>query len=74
MVCPPIRGDNPRALTRGLSPVQADKQWYYYFIAPSSLYTLLSMKYLVLRQGWYMMLISSVVLVVCVKVEGKKSI
>ena len=24
-VCPSVRGDNPRALARGLSPVQADK-------------------------------------------------
>ena len=32
MVCPPARGDNPRdnprALASGLSPEQADKQWY----------------------------------------------
>ena len=27
-VCPPVRGDNPRAL------VQADKLWYNYFIYP----------------------------------------
>ena len=25
MVCPPVRGDNPRALTSGLSYVQVDK-------------------------------------------------
>ena len=25
IVCPPVRGDNPRALASGLSPVQADK-------------------------------------------------
>ena len=25
MVCPPVRGDNPRALASGLSYVQADK-------------------------------------------------
>ena len=25
MVCPPVRGDNPRALAGGLSAVQADK-------------------------------------------------
>ena len=24
MVCPPLRGDNPRALESGLSPVQVD--------------------------------------------------
>ena len=29
-VCPPVREDTPRALARGLSPVQADKLWYYY--------------------------------------------
>ena len=28
MVCPPVRGNNPRALASGLSPVQADKPWY----------------------------------------------
>ena len=28
MVCPPVRGNNPRALASGLSPVQADKLWY----------------------------------------------
>ena len=26
--CPPVRGDNPRALASGLSPAQADKPWY----------------------------------------------
>ena len=31
MVCPPARGDNPRALARGISPVQTDKPWYNYF-------------------------------------------
>ena len=38
MVCPPVQGDNPRALAlaRGLSPVQAEKPWYNYFIPPSS--------------------------------------
>ena len=25
MVCPPVRGDNPRALACGLSPVHVDK-------------------------------------------------
>ena len=24
MVCPPVRGDNPRALASGLSPIQVD--------------------------------------------------
>ena len=30
MVCPPVRRDNLRALSRVLSPVQADKPWYMY--------------------------------------------
>ena len=34
-VCPPVRGDNPRALASGLAPVQADKPFYNYFIPPS---------------------------------------
>ena len=29
-LCPPVRGDNSRALASGLSPVQADKPWYVY--------------------------------------------
>ena len=37
MVCPPVRGDTPRALASGLSPVQAGKSWYNYFIPPSGL-------------------------------------
>ena len=36
MGCPPVRGDNPRALASGLSDVQVDKQWYNYFIPPTS--------------------------------------
>ena len=31
-VCPPVRGDNPRALAGGLSHVQADKPWYGYYL------------------------------------------
>ena len=31
-----IRGDNPRALASGLSPAQADKPWYNYFIPSAS--------------------------------------
>ena len=34
--CPPVRGDNPRALASGLSYVQADNPWYNYFIPPTS--------------------------------------
>ena len=28
MVCPPARGDNPRALVSGLSIVHVDTSWY----------------------------------------------
>ena len=49
MVCPPVRGDSPRALARGLSPVHADKLWYNYSIPPSFVQTLFSMKYFVLK-------------------------
>ena len=53
IVCPPVRGDNPRALASGLasglSPVQADKLRYYYFIPPLLVLTLLSAKYFVLQ-------------------------
>ena len=31
MGCPPVRGDNPRALASGLSYVQADNPWYNFF-------------------------------------------
>ena len=36
-VCPPVQGDNPRALASGLSSVQANKPRYTcnYFIPPS---------------------------------------
>ena len=44
-VCPPVRGDKPRALATGLSPIQAGKPWYNYFTPPSLVYTLYSMKY-----------------------------
>ena len=49
MVCPPVRGDNSRALASGLSSAQADKPWYKYFIPPSTLQALLSVKYMVLQ-------------------------
>ena len=32
MVCPPVRGENERALTSRLSPIQLDKPWYNYFV------------------------------------------
>ena len=40
MVCPPVQEDNPRALASGLSPVQADKPWYNYFMPPPSMSSL----------------------------------
>ena len=30
MGCPPVRGDNPRALASGLSYVQVDNPWFIY--------------------------------------------
>ena len=36
MGCPPVRGDNPRALASGLSYVQVDNPWYNYFMPPTS--------------------------------------
>ena len=36
MGCPPVRGDNPRALASGLSYVQVGNPWYNYFISPTS--------------------------------------
>ena len=36
MGCPPVRGDNPRALASGLSYVQADNPSYNFFIPPTS--------------------------------------
>ena len=40
MVYLPVWGHNPQALASGLSPIQADKPWYNYFILPSSVKTL----------------------------------
>ena len=37
MACPPVRGDSRRVLARESSPVQVYKQWYHYFISPTSL-------------------------------------
>ena len=36
MDCPPVHENHPRALTSGLSYVQADNPWYKYFIPPTS--------------------------------------
>ena len=46
MVCPPVRGENSRALESGLSPGQTDKQWYN-CIPFSTTYTLLSIEHFV---------------------------
>ena len=35
MGCPPVGGDNPRALARGLSPRTGGQTWYNYFIPTS---------------------------------------
>ena len=47
--CPPVLGDNPRALASGSSHVQADEPWYKYLQQPSPVQRLLSMKYFVLK-------------------------
>ena len=52
MHCPPVRGDNPRALANGLSPVQADKLYYNCFISPLLVQTLSIAKYFVLELGF----------------------
>ena len=49
MGCPPVRGDNPRALASGLSYVQVDNPWYNYFMPPTSVCTLYIVKYFVLK-------------------------
>ena len=51
MGCPPVRGDNSRALASGLSYVQVDKHGtrYNYFILPTSVKTLHITRYIVLK-------------------------
>ena len=49
MGCPPVREDNPRALASGLSYVQADIPWNNYFLPPTSVLTLHSTGYFVLK-------------------------
>ena len=36
MGCPPVHGDNPRALASGLSYVQVDNPWYNCLLPPTS--------------------------------------
>ena len=49
MIYSSVQVDNPQALASEVSPIQVDKPWYHYFIPPSSVQTLLSMKYFVLK-------------------------
>ena len=49
MGCPPVCGDNPRALASGLSYVQVDNPWYNYFMPPTSVQTLHITRYFVLK-------------------------
>ena len=49
MGCPPVRGDNPRALVSGLSNVQVDKHDITIFTPPTSLLTLQITRYLMLK-------------------------
>ena len=48
MGCPPVRGDNPRALASGLSPRTGGQTWYNYFIPRTSVHTLRTTTYFVL--------------------------
>ena len=49
-VCVSVRASNLRASASGLSR-RGGQTCYYYFILPSSVYTLLSMKYFVLKSA-----------------------
>ena len=49
MGCPSVREDNPRALASGLFYVQEDNPWDKYFIPPTSVLTLHSTDYFVLK-------------------------
>ena len=49
MICLPVQGDDSQALASGLSPIQADKPWYDYFIPPISVRTLPIVRYFVLK-------------------------
>ena len=48
MACPPVRGDNPRALASGLSYVQVAKHGIT-FLPPTPVYTLQIMRYFLLK-------------------------
>ena len=48
MGCPPVRGDNPRALASGLSYIQVDKHGIT-ILPPTSVYTLHSVAWFVLK-------------------------
>ena len=49
MGCPPVRGDNPRALASELSYVHGGQTWYNYFMLPTSVKTLHIKRYFVLN-------------------------
>ena len=50
MGCPPVRGDNPRALASGLSYVHVDKHGItIYCLPPTSMKTLHILRYFVLK-------------------------
>ena len=49
MGCPPVLGDNPRALASVLSYRPVEKTWYNYFIPPTSVYTLHITRYSMLK-------------------------
>ena len=50
-VCAPVRGDNPRALASGLSPVQTHKTYNNLLITPACICTLCIARYLMLNIG-----------------------
>ena len=55
-----VRGDNPRVLASGLSPVQADKLYNPYQCRPCRLQNILCLtKVGVFWQGWYKLCLSN---------------
>ena len=48
--CPPVRGDNPRALASGSTHVQADEPWYKYLQQPSSVQRYFVLKFAILSK------------------------
>ena len=52
MVCAPVRGDNPRAVARGLSTIQAHKPCSISLVASYQVYILHNTEYIVLKIGY----------------------